>query len=562
LRNDHLQLLKKMSSILRTEPALLSLPSEPQERLLYEVGQVLASHVSPPDGSDRAIILVPSMPNYIGHIISESDIPVFAKDLSMKYILANSAMCQLLRVSNPEEVLGRTDDCFMTSEAAKLLEEQCWEVFVGGPLEIIVNKYPGQSESLLLCLAPYLPGFSEVIGAIGILLPDIGGTRLDAGHLEPGDLYPSKAMKEVLLQARLVALAKNTPVLLLGESGSGKDYLAQYIHEHSSRQNGPYFKVDCATIAREVAESELFGHTKGAYTGAHEKKQGQLEQAGGGTLLLNEIGELPLALQSKLLTFLDSKEITPVGGTKKVKIDARLIAATHRDLGVQIAERQFMEPLFHRLDVFRITVPPLRERIEDISVLVDKILVKLAREMELPVVPDIDLEALVKLHEYDWPGNVRELANVLERAVVLSAGSTIRVQAIDFASQKTPGGARDTSSRSQNLDHEISSKHVPSTSQCSTARSVMQLTDDEFRRMYTETCVKLHKGELKGDPGSATAISIAFGCARETISRRIKRVGCPGVKRSGISPSAKNEMVAQVESWLTQHGFECKRATD
>ena len=170
-------------------------------------------------------------------------------------------------------------------------------------------------------------------------------------------------MRDCLELARIAA-ATNSIILLLGETGSGKDYIARWIDDQSRRSAGPYFALNCAALPRELAESELFGHEAGAFTGARARKKGLLELAEGGTLLLNEIGELPLSLQSKLLTFLDTRSFLRVGGDKGVKVDARLIAATHRDLGQEIAQGRFLEPLFYRLNVFPIQVPPLRERLE------------------------------------------------------------------------------------------------------------------------------------------------------------------------------------------------------
>jgi DNA-binding NtrC family response regulator len=230
--------------------------------------------------------------------------------------------------------------------------------------------------------------------------------------------YPSEAMRSTLTKARFAA-ATDSVILLLGESGSGKDFLARYIHSHSKRDKGPFFSINCAALAHELAESELFGHEPGAFTGARGRKRGLLELAEGGTLLLNEIGELTLLLQSKLLTFLDSRTFTRVGGERMVSVNARLIAATHRDLKTEVAEGRFLNALFYRLDVFSIRVPPLRDRVEDIPVLVNELLDKLSTELDLPEVFIPDPKAVKALSTYHWPGNVRELRNVLERALIL-----------------------------------------------------------------------------------------------------------------------------------------------
>ncbi len=182
--------------------------------------------------------------------------------------------------------------------------------------------------------------------------------------------------------------------MLLGESGSGKDYLARYIHNHSKRAGGPYFSVNCAAIAAQLAESELFGHEKGSFTGAQGRKRGLLELAEGGTLLLNEIGELSLPLQAKLLTFLDTKKFTRVGGEKEISVNARLIAATNRDLQKEVEAGRFRNDLFYRINVMTITVPPLRERREDLPILTREILSQLHAELRFAAPPSIDAAAI------------------------------------------------------------------------------------------------------------------------------------------------------------------------
>jgi DNA-binding NtrC family response regulator len=238
--------------------------------------------------------------------------------------------------------------------------------------------------------------------------------------------YPSDAMKSTLSKARYAA-ATDSIILLLGESGSGKDYLARWIHDHSKRAKGPFFAINCAAVAHELAESELFGHEAGAFTGARGRKRGLLELAEGGTLLLNEIGELSLPLQSKLLTFLDTRSFPRVGGEKSISVNARLMAATHRDLEEEVAKGRFLQSLFYRLNVFSIRVPPLRERSTDIPVLIREIMERLAAEMQLMEIPELDASALSSLSHYSWPGNVRELRNVLERALMLSQDGNLKL---------------------------------------------------------------------------------------------------------------------------------------
>jgi transcriptional regulator with PAS, ATPase and Fis domain len=217
-------------------------------------------------------------------------------------------------------------------------------------------------------------------------------------------------------------------VLLMGESGSGKDYLARHIHDHSKRSAGPFYSINCAALPPELAESELFGHEQGAFTGANRMKRGLLELAEGGSILLNEIGELSSPLQAKLLTFLDTISFTRVGGEKSVRVNARIMAATNRELLNEVSAGRFRKDLFYRLNVLTIRVPPLRDRLEDIPTLVRLTVRKLAREMQLSVPPFIDGSIMDALCGYSWPGNVRELRNVIERALILSRGNPLRLE--------------------------------------------------------------------------------------------------------------------------------------
>lgn len=258
--------------------------------------------------------------------------------------------------------------------------------------------------------------------------PSASSNRLRA--VEPYD-YPSQAMRTTFNRARQAATSDSI-LLLLGESGSGKDYLARFIHDHSRRADGPFFAINCAAVAPELAESELFGHEPGAFTGARGRKRGLLELAEGGTLLLNEVGELSLPMQAKLLTFLDTRSFTRVGGENNIPVNARLIAATNRDLEKEVDLGIFRGDLFYRLNVLSIEIPPLRRRIEDLPLLVGEILDQLSQEMAFQEVPEVEPETLRILARYHWPGNVRELRNVLERGVMLSDGSNIQLSAMNL----------------------------------------------------------------------------------------------------------------------------------
>jgi Nif-specific regulatory protein len=232
-------------------------------------------------------------------------------------------------------------------------------------------------------------------------------------------------MREVLDMIRLVADSSAT-VLIQGESGTGKELFARSIHNWSDRRLKPFVAINCAGLAKDLLESELFGHEKGAFTGAHQLKKGKLELAQAGTVFLDEIGDLALELQTKLLRFLQEREFERVGGTAPIAVDLRIIAATSRDLAAAIKAGLFREDLYHRLDVIALTLPPLRERKEDIPVLAAYFLERFASETKKHF-SGITAEAREKLIAYAWPGNIRELANVIERAVVLGEGPELTV---------------------------------------------------------------------------------------------------------------------------------------
>jgi NtrC-family two-component system response regulator AlgB len=236
----------------------------------------------------------------------------------------------------------------------------------------------------------------------------------------------SPAMRAALNTAHQAA-ASDATVLLLGESGTGKNVLARAIHAWSPRSRGPFVTIACTTLAEQLLESELFGHVKGAFTGAWKDKPGRLEAAAGGTLFLDEIGELPPELQAKLLRFLEERRFERVGATTTSTVDVRVIAATNRALEAEVAAGRFREDLYFRLNVVGIRLPPLRERREDLDAFIDHILAALAaRERRRPL--QLTAEARAALHAYDWPGNLRELGNALERAAVLARGDEIHAE--------------------------------------------------------------------------------------------------------------------------------------
>jgi len=251
----------------------------------------------------------------------------------------------------------------------------------------------------------------------------------------------SAALREVLKMVETVASTDST-VLIRGETGTGKELIARALHEHSPRREHTLVKLNCAAIPTGLLESELFGHEKGAFTGAIRQKIGRFELAHQGTLFLDEVGDVPLELQSKLLRVLQEQEFERLGGTKTIKVDVRLVAATNRDLAQMVAEGRFRNDLYYRLNVFPIVLPPLRERPDGIPSLVRHFTQQFARRMgrRIETIRPEVLEALVR---YPWPGNVRELQNVIERAVILSPGPTLQVPLADLepAGQQAPMAA-------------------------------------------------------------------------------------------------------------------------
>jgi DNA-binding NtrC family response regulator len=233
----------------------------------------------------------------------------------------------------------------------------------------------------------------------------------------------SEAMNLAVETARKAAASKAT-VLLLGESGTGKEVFARAIHNWSERESQPFVAINCVGLSKELLESELFGHEKGAFTGADQLKKGKMELANGGTVFLDEIGDMSPELQTKLLRFLQEREFDRVGGRGPIHVDVRIIAATNRDLDRVVREGRFREDLYHRLNVIPITLPPLRERVEDIRPLVEHFLRRFAAEAK-KTFTEVRDDALAQLKSYRWPGNVRELANIIERAVVLGDGPAL-----------------------------------------------------------------------------------------------------------------------------------------
>ncbi len=299
-------------------------------------------------------------------------------------------------------------------------------------------------------------------------------------------------MQEVVAMARRIAQSSSTTVLLMGDSGTGKDILAQAIHYESSRRERPFMPINCTALPEELLESELMGHEKGAFTDAKKTKKGLFELADGGTIFLDEIGDMKFGLQSKLLRFLEDHTFKRVGGKEDIEVDVRIIAATNKDLERAIEERTFREDLFYRLSVIPITLPPLRERREDILPLARHFLQGFNRDFKTSfrrVTPEVEQLLL----RYEWPGNIRELRNVLERAVILSSGEEIGVESLPWKikgerKKPTKGGEPgvvilpDTGLDIDDVERELIVQALEKTAQNQTrAARLLGLTRDALR---------------------------------------------------------------------------------
>ena len=347
---------------------------------------------------------------------------------------------------------------------------------VAGQLALAIDNWLSHGE---------IADFRDRVAEEGVYLDD---AVRDETHFE-GIIGKSAALRKVLKQVETVA-PTNSNVLILGETGTGKELIARAIHQLSSRRPNTFVTLNCAAIPTGLMESELFGHERGAFTGAISQRVGRFELANRGTMFLDEIGEIPLELQPKLLRVLQQREFERLGNARTFKTDARLIAATNCDLEAMVREQKFRADLFYRLNVFPIQVPPLRERPEDIPPLVRHFVQHFSREMNrtIDTVPTETMECLIR---YRWPGNIRELENVIERAVILSHGPVLKVQLQDLCSRAISENRRG------------------------------QQTLEEVERAQILATLKATKWVLSGPSGAA----IRLGLNRSTLQFRMKKLG-------------------------------------
>ena len=309
-------------------------------------------------------------------------------------------------------------------------------------------------------------------------------------------------MRAIFSQIQKVA-ETDLSVLVRGESGTGKELVAQAIHQRSPRAQRPFVAVNCAAISRELVESELFGHEKGAFTGANARRIGRFEAAEGGTIFLDEIGDMPLETQGKVLRVLEERSLERVGGNKSIQVDVRVVAATHRDLEADVLRGAYRQDLYYRLKVVELLVPPLRERLEDLPALVDRFLERIAARLGRDK-RAVSAEAMARLATHAWPGNVRELRHAIEQAAVLASGSEIDVDDLPIASRAGASSSGSASAR-------------PSGSFSEAKRNAV----DAFERAFLIDALKRHGGNI-----SQTAEAI--GMVRQSLQQKLKELGLRG----------------------------------
>jgi len=374
-------------------------------------------------------------------ILAEKDVAVIVTDQRMPK-MTGVELLREVRAKTPETVgiiLTAFTDVDVLVEAINLGQvyryiTKPWDAKeVRGVLQYALERYhlTAENKRLQAQLAEYT----------GYLNQQLHG-EFDFGNI----IGDSAALRDVLAKVEQVAPMVST-VLLRGETGTGKELVAHAIHINSPREAKPFVRVNCAALAPGVLESELFGHEKGSFTGAMERRRGRFELADGGTLFLDEVGDLPMEVQIKLLRTLQERELERVGGSETIKIDVRVVSATNRNLEKMIEDGEFREDLYYRLNVFPINLPPLRDRLEDLPVLVSHFVSKFARQMGVPPA-GASTDAMAKLREYNWPGNVRELENIIERGMILARGVPLAASHLDFGRRgshapaaSTPSGA-------------------------------------------------------------------------------------------------------------------------
>jgi PAS domain S-box-containing protein len=413
-----------------------------------EQGEVVAIVETQRDRTEQRLTMqaLSESEQRISSILGSAMDAIVTVDQQHRITLFNAAAARIFRCA-ADFAIGQSVELFIAPHCSKLFmqfidfdnaaaKNQAW-----APEGLSARRADGEEFPIEATFSP-LEAHDQKLYTI--ILRDVNDRRLaeqkldrlqqEKGYLQevlnddhnPGDFVSgSKLMRTVMEQVRMVART-DTPVLLLGETGTGKELLARAIHEFSDRNAAIMVKVNCAALPAELIESELFGHEKGAFTGAIQQRKGRFELADGGSLFLDELGELSLSAQSKLLRVLQEQEFERVGGSETIRVDVRVIAATNRNLAEEVSSGRFRSDLYYRLNVFPVEVPALRQRVTDIPLLARFFLTKYAKKFGKRF-DDIDPAGLDYLRQYAWPGNVRELQNVIERAVILSQSSLLDI---------------------------------------------------------------------------------------------------------------------------------------
>ena len=460
-------LYEPVQHVIRPHLLMADLPPEVRARMAF-----------PRDDSIAAWVWKQQEPLTI-HTESEGRFPDFARVLlesGMKSFCAVPLMIANRRIG----VLG------LASTESEAFRDFNWE---------FVQRGPGDTESLARMVRE-----EECATEDGACDEELFALEEEAEPKFKGIIGRSPALRALLRQVAVVAPTDST-VLITGETGSGKELVAQAIHDGSPRRNGPLIKVNCGAIPENLFESEFFGHARGAFTGALRDKPGRFEMADGGTLFLDEIGELPPAMQSKLLRVLQEQEIERVGEMRTRKVNVRVIAATNRDLKHEVNEKRFREDLFYRLNVFPLEIPPLRERREDIPALATYFLRKTAKKMNRPL-PRFSQANVHQLSAHAWPGNVRELQNAVERAVILAHNGELRFDLRPSESSVPVQPKRE--------------EHIATPSEVATR--------DDWKRQERESIMRALQqtgGKVSGPRGAAELL----GMRPTTLSSRLKAMG-------------------------------------
>ena len=408
--------------------------------------------------------------------LAEQDVDLILMDLKMQRMDGMEALRLLREKGKMEPVVVIT--AFSSVESAV-------EAMKQGALDYVTK--PVDIESLKLTVAKALD--FEALREENQELKKRLGEQFDFGNI----IGRGPAMQKVFETLSLVAPSDAT-VLINGESGTGKELIAGALHHNSNRKDGPFIKVNCAALHENLLESELFGHEKGAFTGADSQRQGRFELASGGTLFLDEIGDMSLQTQAKILRVLQEGELERLGGSRTITVDVRLVAATHKDLDAMVKEGSFRQDLFFRLSVVPIELPPLRERTEDIPVLTDFFLKRYAEKNKKDI-KGFHPQTLMLLARYSWPGNIRELENTIERAVIFCPGEQI-----------TP----------KELPPQMLPDDVQLTDESATAAGGLTLKDMEREAI---------RATLEQAEGNKSRSAKLLGIARQTLLNKIKEYG-------------------------------------